>query len=155
MKIESGYWLQVIAFAFLGTVILFGLSYWMEISLTQQWVADSTDLIKSDRQLKAIGLSCVIFVLVCPISSLFIAKKYLYVNPFWYVAQFLFVSILTNSLVWHVLSSVQLISNKDPFYLYLPISGKADPGFVQVESFLLALALTFPIFWLRRRRAST
>ncbi len=155
MKLIPGYLFLVLVFAFLGTAILFGLSYWMEVSLTQQWVADSTDLIKSDRQLKSIGLACLVSLVVCPISSLFLPKKYLHVHAGWYVGMFYVAYEFANLVVWYALKNMHLISAKDPFFLHRPLSGGPDPGIVQLESFLVALALTLPIFWWRRRSKST
>jgi hypothetical protein len=148
VKSLSGLWQPFLLIAVVGTLILFGLSYFMEVSLTQQYVADSTELLKHPRYLKSIALANLLFAALCFISSVFLPKKLLNVSAFIYAPVLYACYSVTNVVFWLALTTMHFIDPKDPFYYYFPDG--LEPMAVIVGLLVLAVASSSAVFWFRK-----
>ncbi len=147
MKSLSGFWLPAFVSALAGSLLLFGISYWLETSLTQQFVADSTELLKYPRHQKSVVLASFLFVGLCFVSDLFLPKKLLKSSAVVYTAVLYCCYSLTNILTWLVLVGLNVVNNKDPFYYYFPTD--LHLAGIIVCSLMFALAASLVVFWFR------
>ncbi|MBX9878983.1 MAG: hypothetical protein K2Y22_11050 [Candidatus Obscuribacterales bacterium] len=149
MKSHSALLLPAIAFALLGSIVLFGMSYWMQTSLTEQFVADSTELLKHPRYLKSVALAHIVFVVLAFVASFLLPRKLLTANSLIYIVVLYCCFSLTNLGIWFALTSARAISHTDPFYFYFPVSLELTP--VVAGTLVLAMVCGFSAFWIRRK----
>ena len=135
--------------AAIGSLLLFGLSYSMENLLTQQFVADSTELLKRERFEKSVVLAHLLFVALCLVSSCLLPRKLL--DSGGTFAVMLYGCFLaTNAALWFALCSLRIISVTDPFYFYI---GRVSEDVSMIWTILIGSAIlgSEAILWFRKR----